>query len=141
MLATHVLHIRDENAFGTVANELKISFDRVRVSVKDIITERVTQEVVQYNRKAAEYGSDRARFHLVQPTDLERQLNGNSQAKGEGRKPVDLDKQIDVALKAFQGNGFFILIDDLQAETLEQEVEIKADTLVSFVKLTPLVGG
>ena len=141
MPATHELLIRDENAFGTVANELKIRFDRVRVTVRDIITERVTQEVVNYNRKAAEYGADHARFHLVQPTDLERQLNGSAQAKGEGRKLVDLDKQIDVALKAFQSNGFFILIDDLQAETLEQIVEIKVGTLVSFVKLTPLVGG
>ncbi|PSL12536.1 hypothetical protein CLV44_11765 [Marinobacterium halophilum] len=141
MLATHVLHIRDENAFGTVANELKINFDRIRISVSDIITERVTQEVVQYNHKATEYGTHDTRHYLVQPTDLEKQLNNATQAKSSGRKLVDLEKQIDVALKAFQSNGFFILIDDIQVEELTQEIDIKADTLVSFIKLTPLVGG
>ena len=57
------------------------------------------------------------------------------------RPKVDEEKQIYVALEAFQKNGFFILIDDEQVETLEQKVLVNESTAVSFIKLTPLVGG
>ena len=139
MLTTHILTVRDENMLGDVANELQLSFDRIQVSVEDIITERVTQEVLRYNDRAAQRSVDQARHYLVQPTELEQQLNGK---KTSGRlKPVDLEKQIDVALTAFANNGFFILVDDLQVEMLDQMVEIRRNPSVTFVKLTPLVGG
>jgi hypothetical protein len=38
-------------------------------------------------------------------------------------------------------NGFFVLVGDRQAESLDEPFEVKADTEVSFVKLMPLVGG
>jgi hypothetical protein len=41
----------------------------------------------------------------------------------------------------FLKNGYFVLIDNIQAETLEQEILLTNKTTVSFVKLTPLVGG
>ncbi|WP_291787790.1 hypothetical protein [Maribacter sp.] len=46
-----------------------------------------------------------------------------------------------VALDAFQKNGYFILIDNKQAEDLEQEVLVSKTTEIAFVKLTQLVGG
>jgi len=41
----------------------------------------------------------------------------------------------------FGKNGFFVIIDDKQAESLEQEFVIGPATSVTFVKLIPLVGG
>jgi hypothetical protein len=38
-------------------------------------------------------------------------------------------------------DGFFIMIDDKQAEDLDQELIIGRGTVVSFVRLTPPVGG
>ncbi|NQZ07993.1 MAG: hypothetical protein HRT35_12595 [Algicola sp.] len=125
-----MLLIRDENALGTVYNELKLSFDKVEVSVQDIITERVFQEVDKYNQQAQGY------LHgLVQPI-------GKSQTgKPSKKQPINAELQVAIALKAFANNVFFILIDDLQAESLSQLITIKSNTMVSFVKLTPLVGG
>ena len=57
------------------------------------------------------------------------------------KKKVDAEKQYLVALDAFQKNGFFILIDNIQSESLEQMVVINKNTNISFLKLTPLVGG
>jgi hypothetical protein len=57
------------------------------------------------------------------------------------RKPIDWQQQSEMALAAFQGNGFFVLIDEIQAEELDQEVVIAATTTVAFIKLVPLVGG
>ena len=56
-------------------------------------------------------------------------------------RKIDWEEQYNKALKGFEGNGFFVLIGDRQAESLEQEFEITPDTEVSFVKLVPLVGG
>ena len=43
--------------------------------------------------------------------------------------------------QAFTRNGFFVLVGDRQVESLDEELELKVDTDVSFVKLVPLVGG
>lgn len=45
------------------------------------------------------------------------------------------------ALEAFKQNQMIILIDDKQAESLEEEVFINANTDIRFMQLTPLVGG
>lgn len=133
MLHEQVLLIRDENAFGTIQNELKLSFDKLEVTVRDIITERVYQEVDKYNLKAMHY-----EHVLVQPKSDEIRLNLLKETK---RKQVNPQKQIDIALKAFSSNGFFMLVDEKQVESLNDIVTIQSETIVSFIKLTPLVGG
>ena len=59
------------------------------------------------------------------------------------RKPREIDwkEQFKKACDAFTHNGFFILIDDRQAESLDEMIGLRHDTKVSFVKLVPLVGG
>jgi hypothetical protein len=46
-----------------------------------------------------------------------------------------------VATNAFEQNGFLILINNQQAENLDEPIVIGPDTQVSFVTLVPLVGG
>lgn len=133
MLHEKILLVRDENAFGTVHNEFKLSFEQLEVTVRDIITQRVYLEVEKYNDKAMTY--DHA---LVKPKNEEVILN---RSKNKQRKKVDPEKQVEVALKAFTSNGFFMLINDKQVESLDDSVIIEADMIVSFIKLTPLVGG
>ncbi len=133
MLHERVLLVRDENNFGNVFNELRLSFDRLEVTVREIITERVHQEVRKYNQQKMGY-----RHFLVTPKDDELRLNNPA---GKKKRPVNAERQVEVALKAFYSNGFFILVDEVQAEELEEVVIIKPSTVVSFIKLTPLVGG
>lgn len=125
--------IKDETATGKIINELRVSLNSETVTVKDIIEARVEHEVNAYNKKLPEYFSG-----LVQPTNAEQTLNGY---KMRERKKVDPEKQVYIALDAFQKNGYFVLIDDKQAESLDQQVVTTPNTVVSFVKLTPLVGG
>lgn len=128
-----VLTITDETFTGKVLNELTIEFDTDLVSVKDIITMRVEKEVERYNQKLPEYFNG-----LIEPTDAEKTLNGY---KLKANKIIDAEKQVYIALNAFQKNGYFVLIDNMQCEALEQKVTIKQNTTISFIKLTPLVGG
>ncbi len=125
--------IKDETFTGETLHTVDLSFESEQVSVKEIISERVIQEVAKYNEKADGYFRG-----LIEPSQAEKTLNGY---KLKERKKVDAEKQVYVALDAFQKNGFFVLIDNVQSESLEQMVQLKADTSVSFIKLTPLVGG
>lgn len=73
------------------------------------------------------------------PTEAETTLNG---IKVKPKKHlIDAKKQVEVAIEAFSRNGFFVLVDDKQFEHLEDEIIVEKTTSISFVKLTPLVGG
>jgi adenylosuccinate synthase len=127
------LSIKDENFSGKVLNEVLIGFRCEIVTIQDIIETRVKKEVENYNNKLPEYYNG-----LIEPTDAEKTLNGY---KLHNRKPIDAEKQVYVALDAFQKNGFFVLVDNEQCTTLEQSIRLTSNTSISFVKLTPLVGG
>ena len=132
-METNTIVIKDESSGGKVYQEIQVSFASSEVTVKDIIEARVIHEVNLYNAKLPEYFNG-----LVQPTLAEKTLNGYRMKQ---RKKIDPEKQVYIALDAFQKNGYFILIDEKQAELLDQSVILTTKTVVSFVKLTPLVGG
>ena len=128
-----VVTIKDETFAGKILQELNLEFEANMVTVRDIISLRVIKEVELYNSKMPEYFNG-----LVEPSDAEKTLNG---FKLKTKKVIDAEKQVYVALHAFQSNAFFILVDNTQSDDLDQEVALKADTKISFIKLTPLVGG
>jgi len=127
------LIIKDESFTGDILNKIEIDVAQELMTVRDIISARVATEVEQYNQKSSEYFQG-----LVQPSNTEKTLNGY---KFKNKRTIDVEKQVYVALDAFQKNGYFVLIDNSQAESLDQEVLLTNDTNVSFLQLTPLVGG
>lgn len=131
--APYLIRVIDENASGKILNDIRISLEHEIVTIKDIITARVISEVEEYNSKKPDYF-----LGLVQPTDAEKTLNGYKLTK---KKFIDPEKQVYIALNAFLTNGYFILIDDKQFCSLDDQVLVDKTTTVSFVKLTPLVGG
>jgi hypothetical protein len=132
------LTIRDETAAGAIYGERPLEFPSERITVRELIRERVYQEVQDFNRAEGE----RIFRGLVQPTDAERILNGDrAEFRLRERRQIDWKQQFEKALEAFAKNSFFILIDDRQAESLDQDFTVSPKSEVSFVKLTPLVGG
>lgn len=133
-----VLTIRDESTSGNVVSEKPLEFPSERITVRDLIRERVYQEVQDFHRAQGE-----AVFRgLVQPTDTERILNNSvPEYRMKQRREIDWKDQFEKAIEAFKQNGFFILIDNKQAAGLDQEFTVSPSTDVSFVKLTMLVGG
>jgi hypothetical protein len=103
------LMIRDETAAGEPVHEFPLEFPSERITVRELIRERVYQEVSEYNyRSQREGGLFRG---LVQPTDTERTLNGFRVPKD---RDIDWEAQFARAIDAFGRNGFFILVDDRQ---------------------------
>lgn len=132
------LTIRDQTASGETFHEIPLEFPSEWITVRDLIRERVYQEVQDFNIQTRQ---DIFRG-LVQPTGAERVLNGNRhEYRLPEKRQIEWKPQFEKALEAFERNAFFILIDDCQAETLDQEFEIRGTTQVTFVKLTLLVGG
>ena len=127
------LTIHDESATGETLHELVLHLPAERIRAGDLIRERVRHEVEEYNRRMPDT------FHgLVQPTDSERTLNGY---RLKQPRQIDVGAQVEKALQAFRGNQVILLVDDRQVDSLDEEIIVGPDTRVSFLRLTPLVGG
>ena len=128
------LLFRDESLTGSVFHEIKVPVDRTTLTVRDIITARVTAEVTDYNRRLPSVFRE-----LVRPSDAEDVLDGYRLRQKD--RPIDAEQQTYVALDAFRKRAFILLVDDRQVDDLEEIVPLQSDTSVSFVRLTPLIGG
>lgn len=129
------LTIRDEvtSNVGKTDYVITINLTSKRLTARDLIRERVRQEVEDFNNKQPEL------FHgLVQPTDTERTLNG---FKFREKRTLDWQEQFEKAIEGFQRNAYILLVDDLQVEDLDQVIPLAPETSVTFLKLVPLVGG
>ena len=125
--------IKDENFAGKVLSQILVEIEKDSCSLKEIIEKRVEAEVENYNKLLPKYFTG-----LVQPTESEATLNGY--LVGNKRK-IDVEKQVFIALNAFQKNSFFVLVDDEQITELDEVIELQSERKITFIKLTPLVGG
>jgi hypothetical protein len=129
------LTVRDEMTFSFNAEsfEFTISLPAEIVTARELIKERVRQEVEDYNARQPEYFRG-----LVEPTDAERTLNGFKLRK---LRTLDWEEQYEKAIEAFHRNGLILLVDDRQVEDLDAVIEVRPQPTVTFLKLIPLVGG
>lgn len=131
------LTIRDETVGEGTKHEFSLDFLTERITVRELIRSRVFQEVKDYNVRQQQHPSEEFRG-LVQPNDAEKTLNGFRLKKP---RQIDWQQQFHRAIEAFENNQILILINDRQAGTLEEQIEVGTDTTVSFLRLTMLVGG
>ncbi len=128
------LTVRDQETTGKTVNKFSLTFLNEHITVRELIRSRVYQEVKDHNAK-----QNQTEFRgLVQPTDAERTLNGYRLKKP---RQIDWKEQFDKAVEAFERRGILILVNDRQVESLDEEIEVRTDTTVSFLRLTLLVGG
>ena len=128
-----LLTILDENASGSILHRLELEISQEMLTVRELIARRVHDEVTAYNERQTGVFQG-----LVQPTESEKVLNGYCLRP---QKLIDAEQQVYRALEAFQQNGFFVLVNDRQVNSLDEEVWLGSGATASFLKLTPLVGG
>ncbi|KAA0225295.1 MAG: hypothetical protein AKCLJLPJ_01947 [Fimbriimonadales bacterium] len=123
----------DEFTTGRRLEGPTVELPSFEVSVRELIESRVRQEVDRYNReKPGTY------YGLIQPTDTEVLLNGPVTRRF---KPVDPERQVEIALEAFRKQQILVLLPGGQAESVDQIVRLNENDEVSFLRLVPLVGG
>jgi hypothetical protein len=106
------LTYHDETATGGALAQATLSDVPDRLTVREIIRWRAREEVARHN--------------LARPALTE---------------PLDWEAQAQVALDAFEGNQFFIFVDEHQLTHLDDVVDLTRDPHIAFVRLIPLVGG
>ncbi|RBQ18397.1 hypothetical protein DP939_20180 [Spongiactinospora rosea] len=124
---------RDETASGRPLEEFTLPGLPTRISARELVRLRVREEVARHNAAPRP-----RRTGLVRPLDAETELNGPG--RGEPR-PIDWERRADAAEAAFARNGFILLAGERQIEDLDEEIDLTADPVISFVRLVPLVGG
>lgn len=125
--------IRDETRPGRTVSEVVLPELPDRLTVRELIRTRVREEVAKANLH-----KETAHHLLIQPTDAEVTLNGY---RLKQPRTIDWERQAEVAEDAFGRNGYFVIVDGRQVETLDDELVLTPETEVRFLKLTPLVGG
>ncbi|MGW6892155.1 hypothetical protein [Streptomyces chartreusis] len=123
----------DETTSGSRGDGWGLEIAEERLTAGELIRRRVFQEVAEYNARTPEVFQG-----LVQPRDAERVLNGYVMRTARRMAP---ETQTQLALKAFAGNGFLVLVGDRQITELDEEIELGPGTEITFLKLVALVGG
>ena len=127
------LTIRDTTLAGETLGEWSLDFLAERITVRELIRSRVYQEVQDYNRRQPErFGG------LIEPGEDERTLNGPRSTRP---RQIDWRRQFDRAAEAFHAKQVLILVNGRQMDDLDDEIDIKPGTEVSFLRLTLLTGG
>ena len=130
---TTAIRVVDETTSGEATGGLTLEFLDERITVRELIRARVYQEVSEHNTRRPLIFRG-----LVQPKEAERVLNGYRLREP---RAIDWEEQFELALDAFRRNGFLILVDDRQVDDLDDEILLRHDSAVTFLKLVPLVGG
>lgn len=133
---TTSLVIRDQSMCGETLREFTVELPSEKTTVRELIRSRVYQEVKESNVKAV--STQPEPVVTVQPTDMELALNGS---RFEPPTPADWKTQFEKALDAFTSNQIMVFVDDRQAHSLDEIVEINSATKISFLRLTMLMGG
>ena len=129
------VRVRDETIFRSAAPAVEFSLEvpTMRVTVRELLRSRIYSEVNDYNLDQADYFKG-----LVQPDETESTRDGYRMGRG---RVLDPQRQFEQAVRAFTQNGFMILVDDAQVDDLDHVVELGEHSVVTFLKLIPLVGG
>lgn len=128
-----MIGVVDETTSGREQDSWHLEIFEERLSLREVIRRRVFQEVAEHNaRRSGPFQG------LVQPSETERALNGPDRY---AHRPVDPQGQYERAVEAFRRNGFVVLVDDRQVDDLDAQVDLRAGTEITFLRLVPLVGG
>jgi hypothetical protein len=125
--------IKDQAGAGRVAARLTLDGIAGRITLRDLVRTRVREEVARYNARQGDVFPG-----LVMP-------DGAMPVRDGYRMPqprrIDWEQQARQAIKAFERNGYFVLVDDRQVTELDEELMLTADSDIRFIRLVQLVGG
>jgi hypothetical protein len=141
--AGHPMLLTDEIG-GKVYAVGEVRLHKPVITVRELIGVRVDLELEAHREREVDVRS------RVTPeiSNRELRLNGADKALRPSifhacrtEEAIARDRLIEAAEQGFLRNRFFILLDDRQAEHLDDELELDKTGQVTFLQLTPLQGG
>jgi hypothetical protein len=109
------------------------------LKLRDLITFIVMKEVEAFQLRQEK----RKLAQVMSRQEIEQSVVIGKVDPGERdlQQQVIVDEAVGVALQAFDDGLYFVFVDDVQQTSLENEVFLKTDSKVVFLRLTALVGG
>jgi hypothetical protein len=110
-----------------------------RLSLRDFISRVVLEEVAAFRRRQLQ----QRLIRVLSPDAIARGAQRGKVALG-GRdldQKVDPPSAVETALQAFQDRIYFVFVDGQQKVALDEVVELRPDSRVTFLRLVPLAGG
>jgi hypothetical protein len=110
-----------------------------RMALRDLIARVVREEVGAFQTRQAE-----ARlFRALTAQDIARGLMKGKVDMGgrDAVQAVNVEEAIGTALQAFEDGLYYVFVDDEQQTDLEQEVTLRSESRVTFLRLVALAGG
>jgi hypothetical protein len=124
-----------DQVLGSAATEgPRLSFAVGAITAREIVRSRVRMEVERYNSD----DEPRSFVSLVAPARQECELNGPQRPP---RRPLDAERQIEVALEAVRRGRVIIMFNGVQVKDLDAPLDVTPVSEARFLKLVPLVGG
>ena len=113
--------------------------DSGRMTLRNLITRIVVNEIEAFRSRQEE----RRLARVLSPQDIEQGAARGKIESGEReyQQEVDEDRAVGTALQAFEDGLYFVFLDDVQQELLDQTVFVGDDSRVLFVRLVALAGG
>ena len=107
--------------------------------LRDLITRIVIEEVEAFNKRQA----DRKLSIVLSPAEIEQgRIKGKIDSGGkEYQQEADVDNAIGTALQAFEDSLYYVFIDGQQQTNLDDEVFLKSESQLTFIRLVALAGG
>jgi hypothetical protein len=124
-----------DQVLGAAATEgPRLLFAVSSITAREIVCSRVRTEVERYNSDP----SPRVFASLITPAHQECELNGPQRPQ---RRPLDVERQIEVALDAVRKGRVIIIFNGVQVRDIDAALEVTPVSEARFLKLVPLVGG
>lgn len=136
--------IREETAAGKPQGQYEVELLTERVTARELIRSRIYQEVKDRNLKASQaVEKPNANGSLSAENTPQGIRVARDQRPASAKKdaPIDWQEQFERALDAFTNRQILVLVDDQQIVDPDEEITVVPETVVTFVRLVPLVGG
>jgi hypothetical protein len=119
--------------------EVFINQGQVKYTLRELIACVVQEEVNFYNQK---YHQNRLSPVLSFDEIEQGKADGKIGFSNKSNYPI-VDSQVEgeKAVKAFRVGQYYVFVDDVQVNDLDDEVVLKSNSIVVFIRLMPLRGG
>jgi hypothetical protein len=113
--------------------------DGGRLTLRDLISFIVDSELVAFRERQ----EVRRLTQVLSREDIEAGAVKGKIDSGEQtiKQDVDNDQAVGAALQAFEDGLYYVFIDEVQQEGLDQTIFVSDDSHILFVRLVALVGG
>ena len=110
-----------------------------RLRLREFITQVVLEEVAAFQDRQAQ----QRLLRVLTSAEIKQGAERGKVAMG-GRdleQEVDPQATVETALQAFEDGLYFVFVDSQQQLSLDDEVRLRPDSQVTFLRLVPLAGG